>query len=76
MSFLYLSYSVHVCMQGCSLAGPGDPWCLSFALRRQENLSFFIQSYAGHPRFYSFRVNTAVSSCSLLLGMFRQEEHL
>ena len=23
MSFLYLSYSVHVCMQGCSLAGPG-----------------------------------------------------
>ena len=43
MSFLYLSYSVHVYMQGCSLAGPGDPWCLTFALGQQENLSCFIQ---------------------------------
>ena len=43
MSFLNLSYSVHVCMQGCSLAGPGDPWCLTFALAQQENLSCFIQ---------------------------------
>ena len=43
MSFLYLSYSVHVCMQGCYLAGPGDPWCLTFALGQQENLSCFIQ---------------------------------
>ena len=40
MSFLYLSYSVHVCMQDCS---PGDPWCLTFALGQQENLSCFIQ---------------------------------
>lgn len=43
MSFLYLSYSVHVCMQDCSLAGPADPWCLTFALGQQENLSCFIQ---------------------------------
>ena len=43
MSFLYLSYRVHVCMQDCSLAGPGDPWCLTFALGQQENLSCFIQ---------------------------------
>ena len=43
MSFLYLSYSVHVCMQDCSLTGPGDPWCLTFALGQQENLSCFIQ---------------------------------
>ena len=43
MSFLYLSYSVHVCMQDCSLAGPGDPWCLTFSLGQQENLSCFIQ---------------------------------
>ena len=43
MSFLYLSYSVHVCLQGCSLAGPDDPWCLTFALGQQENLSSFIE---------------------------------
>ena len=29
--------------QGCALAGPGDPWRLTFALGRLENLSFFIQ---------------------------------
>ena len=40
-------------MQGCALAEPGGPWLLTFALGRLENLSY--KSYAGHPRFYSFR---------------------
>ena len=35
--------------QGCALAEPDGPWCLTFALRRLD------KSFAGHPRFYSFR---------------------
>ena len=41
--------------QGCALAEPGGPWHLTFALGRLENLNFSNKSYAGHPRFYSFR---------------------
>ena len=29
--------------QGCALAEPGGPWRLTFALREQEHLRFFIQ---------------------------------
>ena len=29
--------------QGCALAEPGDPWGLTFAAGRLENLRFFIQ---------------------------------
>ena len=42
-------------MQGCAQAELSGLWRLTFALGRLENLIFFIQSYAGHPRFYSFR---------------------
>ena len=30
-------------MQGCALAEPSGPWCLTFALWQLENLRFFIQ---------------------------------
>jgi len=30
--------------QGCALAQPGAPWCLTFALGRLENLTFFTQT--------------------------------
>ena len=43
--------------QGCALAVPGDPRCLTFALGWLENLSFFLTKlYAGHPGFLKFRV--------------------
>ena len=43
--------------QGCALADPGGRWCLTFALRRLENLNSFSHiSYAGHPGFYKFKV--------------------
>ena len=43
--------------QGCALAVPSDPGCLTFALGWLENLSFFShKSYAGHPGFLKFRV--------------------
>ena len=29
--------------QGCALAEPSGPWCLTFVLARLENLSFFIE---------------------------------
>ena len=29
--------------QGCALAEPAGPWCLTFVLGRLENLSFFIE---------------------------------
>ena len=41
--------------QGCALAEPGGPWCLTFALGRLEISDFSYKSYAGHPGFYSFR---------------------
>ena len=66
MSFLYLSYSVHVCMQSCSLAGPGDPWCLTFALGQQENLSCFIQIIM--LGILDFTVSSKFSHFSLLLA--------
>ena len=50
-----LSWATFIWQQGCALAEPGGPWGLTFALGRLENLIFLIQSYAGHPRFYSFR---------------------
>ena len=34
---------------------PGGTWCLTFALGQLGNLIFYIQPYARHPRFYSFR---------------------
>ena len=47
-------YAIKPC---CALAEPGGPWRLTFALGRLENLTFFIQIiYAGHPRFYLFRI--------------------
>ena len=30
-------------LQGCALAEPGSPWCLTFVLGQLENLSFFIE---------------------------------
>ena len=30
-------------VQGCALAEPGGPWCLTFVLRRLESLSFSIE---------------------------------
>ena len=36
--------------QGCALADPGGRWCLTFALRRLENLnSFFTQIICWAP---------------------------
>ena len=35
--------------QGCALAEPGGPWCLTFVLGRLENLSFFIQIICWAP---------------------------
>ena len=29
--------------QGCALAEPNSPWCLTFSLVQLENLRFFIQ---------------------------------
>ena len=41
--------------QGCALAEPGGPWCLTFALGRLGNLSFFIQIICwAYARFYIF----------------------
>ena len=36
-------YPQLVYSQGCALAEPSGPWCLTFALGQLENLSFFIQ---------------------------------
>ena len=34
----------------------GGAWCLTYATKRLEKLSFFKRnSYVGHPRFHSFR---------------------
>ena len=38
-----------VSYQGCALAEPGGPWCLTFALRQIENLSFLIQVICRAP---------------------------
>ena len=40
---LSLETSKAMAKQGCALAEPGDPWRLTFALGRLENLRFFIQ---------------------------------
>ena len=50
-----LSCATFISQRGCALAEPDGPWRLTFALGRLGNLIFYIQSYAGHPRFYSFR---------------------
>ena len=36
------NFHVLIIIQGCALAEPGGPWCLTFVLGRLENL-FFIQ---------------------------------
>ena len=39
-------------MKGCSLAAPGDSWCLTFALGQTENLTFFHKNHIlGTPDF-------------------------
>ena len=35
--------------QGCALAEPGSPWCLTFAAGRLENRRFFIQIICWAP---------------------------
>ena len=46
----------HICIwikyyyyQGCALAEPGGPWCLTFVPGRLENLSFFIEIICWAP---------------------------
>ena len=41
--------------QGCALAEPGGPWCLTFALGRLENLRFFIQIICWAPWILQFQ---------------------
>ena len=36
--------------QGCALAEPGGPWCLTLPLGAYKILDFSYKSYAGHPR--------------------------
>ena len=40
--------------QGCALAEPGGPWRLTFALRQQEHLRFFIQIICWAPWILQF----------------------
>ena len=41
--------------QGCALAEPGGPWHLTFALRQQEHLRFFIQIICWAPWILQFQ---------------------
>ena len=41
--------------QGCALAEPGGPWRLTFSLRQQEHLSFFIQIICWAPWILQFQ---------------------
>ena len=42
--------------QGTPELCSGSAWCLTFAFACLRNLSFCIESYAGHPRFHRFSV--------------------
>ena len=46
---LYIIQDDEFHYQGCALAEPGGPWRLTFALRRLENLRFFIQIICWAP---------------------------
>ena len=55
-SYYHLEISLFMLpYQGCALAEPGSPWCLTFAVGRLENLRISYKSYAEHPGFYRFR---------------------
>ena len=45
--FLFLNFDIS--LQGCALAEPGGPRHITFALRRLENLRFFIQIICWAP---------------------------
>ena len=44
-----LVLSFFYCFQGCALAVPSSSWCLTFALARLKNFSFFIQIICWEP---------------------------
>ena len=54
-------------LQGCTLAEPSDPWCLTFALGWLENLTFFIQIICWAPKIlrasFHFLYSTALTLC-------------
>ena len=47
--------SIFLQTQGCAVANPGDPWCLTFAPGSLEIFSFFIQIICWHPGVYRVR---------------------
>ena len=54
-NIIFWSFINSQLLQGCALAEPGGPWCLTFALRRLENnLRFFIQIICWAPLILQF----------------------
>ena len=77
--FLLQNLTSNDLFQGCAQAEPGGPWRLTFTLGQLENLRFFIQINAGHPRFYSFRALGSVQFSlehSLVFTLLRWEHYV
>ena len=50
-----LAQTLKILVQDCALVESRGPWCLTFVLRRLENLTFFIEVICWALGFHKFR---------------------